>query len=110
MKKRVALGVAVFAALSLGSLCNEQDEKKKPSHPGAPGEPSRGVDDADACACGPNQVLQAGSLQCKDCEPTASNGVYCDCGKNKLFSMNGSLDQQLGISSPQVQCAPEPNP
>jgi hypothetical protein len=101
--KRVVL-VTLVALLFVACKKKPAETTAPKSHPGCPGDSARSVDDDVNCTCRPGEVLQAGSMQCKDCDPTGSNGVFCDCGSNSLFSMNATLEAQLGLDSNQVQC------
>lgn len=70
-------------------------------HRGCPGESNSGN---GACKCPGDTVLRAGALECKDCEPAASGGAYCDCGENAVMSFSGVLEFDLSLTSEQVHC------
>jgi hypothetical protein len=51
--------------------------------------------------------MRAGPLSCTSCEPSP-NGDYCACtDADGVFSLNATIDTQLGVTSPQVQCSPK---
>jgi hypothetical protein len=100
--KIIPLLLIVAAAASIAAC----GDKVKKGHPGCPGRSARSSTDQNACRCGDGQVMWAGALACEDCDPTGSDGAYCDCGQNQVFSFNGKLDEALQITSPPVYCAP----
>jgi hypothetical protein len=97
--------LALFALTFLLADKCEDDEPAR-EHPGCPGESLVGAE-TGACVCGKGKVLRAGSLECEDCDPVPSNGLYCDCGRNSVFSLDARIDSTVGLRSPQVECAEE---
>jgi hypothetical protein len=108
MKRRILI-IPLFLSFVGANMCQKADSStsKPKSHPGCPGASKRSATSATACVCSKGEVLRAGALSCTSCDPESSSGDYCACDTGGVFSMNATIDTQLSLSSPQVQCSPE---
>jgi hypothetical protein len=103
--RKAILALAAVTFL-LAQKCDDKGDEPRP-HPGCPGDSIVGADNGD-CVCPNGLKLTAGALQCDDCDPASSNGLYCDCARDSVFSLDARIDSTVGFRSPQVSCE-EPN-
>lgn len=107
MNRRILI-LPLFLSFMGANMCQKKDDSssKPRSHPGCPGGTKRSATSATACVCSTGEVLRAGALSCTSCDPDPSHGDYCACeDADGVFSMNATIDTQLSVTSPQVQCS-----
>lgn len=100
MKKPLLALIAI--TFLLAEKCDDKGDEPRP-HPGCPGDSIVGAENGN-CVCSSGLKLTAGALQCADCDPVSSNGLYCDCARDSVFSLDARIDSTVGLRSPQVSC------